>query len=285
MKIGIIGANGQLGADICKVFKEEGHTVVPFTHSNFGIEQYELMMPALESQNLDVIINTSAAHHLQQCENNANKAFEVNALGARNLALLSKKLGFKLVHISTDYVFDGKQCTPYQENDLPNPLNVYGISKLAGEHFIESILKSYLIIRTASLFGNNPCRAKGGLNFVQLMLKLAREGKPISVVEDQYSSPTNTLDLAIQIEKMVISQTGLFHVVNDGGCSWFEFAQTIFELKGLFPDLSPKKFQLDPNEIQRPKYSVLNTAKLSQSGVHCMRHWKLALKDYLNECS
>ena len=282
MKIGVIGANGQLGVDICDVFLKPECEVVPLTHQDIKIDDFYSVNPVLEHIKPDVVINTAAHHQLDICEFAPGTSFAVNAAGARNLAIVSNLLRFKLVHISTDYVFDGLKKTPYEEEDMPNPLNVYGVTKLAGEYFIRNIAKDYLIIRTSSLFGKNPCRAKNGLNFVQLMLKLANENKPIQVVADQITAPTCTSDLAIQIRTMVQQDAfGLYHVVSEGGCSWYEFAKEIFRISGKTPELSSKATLYDEKATRRPMYSVLSNSKLSRDGFGTMLTWNDALRNYL----
>lgn len=277
MKIGVIGANGQLGVDICQAFSK--HEVVPLNHQDIPMENEVLIRRVLENLKPQVVINTSAYHQLDLCEKNPVMSFAVNALGPKTLAMLSRELGFKLVHFSTDYVFNGFNTTPYVEISPTRPLNVYGVSKLAGECFIDAHAPNALIIRTASLFGKSPCRAKNGLNFVQLMLKLAREGKPISVVDDQFSSPTNTADLAEQTLKLVEADVvGLRHVVNEGGCSWFEYATEIIALSGIMAQVTPKKTVLAPDAVRRPSYSVMETIYDDAR----MPHWKDALKRYLS---
>jgi len=283
MKIGVIGANGQLGVDICKAFANvAGNEVISLTHKDIALENIDSISYTLPMIGADIIINTAAYHNLDECEKNVYKSFLLNTEAVRDLAILSNQLKFKLVHISTDYVFDGIIKTPYMEGDIPNPLNVYGVTKLAGEYFIQNIAKDYLIIRTSSLFGKNPCRAKGGLNFVQLMLKLADENKPIQVVADQFSAPTCTSDLAIQIRTMVQQNAfGLYHVVSDGGCSWYEFAKEIFRISGKTPNLSPKATLYDEKATRRPMYSVLSNSKLSRDGFGIMPTWNDALRSYL----
>jgi dTDP-4-dehydrorhamnose reductase len=279
MKVNVIGANGQLGVDIHKVFDDGGQEVVPLSHNDVGVEDFDQVKRIVETMRPDVVINTSAHHNLDACEKNPNTSFAVNAVGVRNLAILSNEFKFKLVHFSTDYVFDGTKTTPYHENDISNPLNVYGVSKLAGELFIQYIAENYIIIRTSSLFGKNPCRAKSGLNFVKLMLRLASEGKPIQVVNDQFSSPTCTTDLAQETYRMVKNDIcGLYHVVSNGGCSWYEFAEEIFRISSVSANLSSKVSVFDPKAIKRPKYSVMSTLRLDI----VMPHWKDALKRYLS---
>lgn len=285
MKIGVIGANGQLGMDVCEAFSARAHSVIRLTHTDIDVGDLDKLKEVLGSANFDVVINTSAYHNLDLCEKNPNVSFLVNSTGAKNLAILSNDLNFKLVHYSTDYVFDGKKNTPYEVEDIPNPINVYGVSKLAGEELIQDISQNYVIIRTASLFGRSPCRAKNGLNFVRLMLKLASENKPIQVVNDQFSSPTWTADVAEQTLQFVLNDvTGLYHAVGEGGCSWYEFAQEVFKIARVQANLSPKSTVEDEKAIKRPKYSVMSNIKISKLGINVMNTWEHALRRYLECC-
>ncbi len=189
------------------------------------------------------------------------KAYQINALGARHLAIAARELGTKLLHESTDYVFDDSKKQPYLESDLAAPLNVYGNTKLACEVFIRASADRYFILRTSALYGRHPCRAEGGRNFVELMLKLFREREELRVVDDEIVSPTSAAELAKQI--LVLSQTdhyGLYHATAEGSCSWYEFAKKIFEMANVKTRLAvalPNEF---PAEIPRPKYSVWRTS-------------------------
>jgi len=230
-----------------------------------------------------VIINTAAMHNLDTCEQEPVRSFQVNAVGALNLARLSNEMDAMLIHISTDYVFDGKAEHPYLETDLPRPINVYGNTKLSGEHFIQSTAHKYAIVRVSGLYGKNPCRAKGGLNFVQLMLKLAKERDEVRVVDDEVLTPTSTKEVAAQVVCIVNSgATGLFHATCQGQCSWHGFARAIFDQTGARVKLSVADPEEFPTKVPRPKYSVLKNHRLKGLGVDAMPHWKEALVQYLD---
>jgi dTDP-4-dehydrorhamnose reductase len=282
MKVAIIGANGQLGCDVCAAFSSSGHQVVPLNHDTVDIADYESINGPLKKAKADVIVNTAAMHNVDSCEGNPMKAFEVNGIGARNLALIANDLDSILFYLSTDYVFDGSKMAPYVETDYPMPLNVYGNSKLAGESFVRSIAKKYFIVRVSGLYGTNPCRAKGGNNFVKLMLKLCKERDEIRVVDDEVLTPTFTGDVARQIVAMADMETyGLYHATAQGSCSWYRFAAKIFELSGTQIKLSiagPNEF---PMKVPRPKYSVLENAGLKAHGMDLMPDWQDGLKQYL----
>jgi dTDP-4-dehydrorhamnose reductase len=220
---------------------------------------------------------------VEQCEDNPVKAFEVNAVGARNLALVSNDMDAALMHISTDYVFDGKKRAPYVETDKPMPLNVYANTKLSGEHFVEAIAKKYYVLRVSGIYGKAPCIGKGGMNFVELMVKLSREREEVRVVDNEFLTPTSTAEIANQVVKMIESDAayGLYHVTAEGSCSWYEFAKEIFEITKPNVKLNkaaPGEFAV---KVNRPEYSVLENKFLKDQGIDVMRHWKEGLRTYL----
>jgi len=283
MKCVVIGANGQLGSDICAKLKAVGDEVIPLNHGNIEIAELGSVESKLRFLEPDVVINTAAMHNVETCEEDPVESFKVNALGARNLAMIAKELDATLVHISTDYVFDGLKGSPYIESDGAKPLNIYGSTKLCGENFIQAILRKYIIVRVSGLYGKSHCRAKGGLNFVKLMLKLAREKGHVRVVNDEILTPTYTVDVAEQLSTMIREGIhGLFHSTAQGACSWFEFAGKVFEYSGSKVKLEvagPDEF---PHKVPRPKYSVLENYNLRRSGLDMMPGWEDGLKRYLN---
>jgi dTDP-4-dehydrorhamnose reductase len=284
MRVVVIGANGQLGGDVCEEFRLSNDMVLELNHSQVDISDFEALKSILGNITPDVVVNTAAMHNVEACELKPFQAFLVNGEGARNLAILSNELNFVLCHISTDYVFDGRRRAPYVETDMPLPLNVYGNTKLSGEFFIRSIARKHFVIRTSALYGRKPCRAKGGLNFVRLMLKLAREGKDIRVVDDERITPTYTRDLARQIAILSKSSYfGLYHATAQGSCSWYEFARVIFDISrlGAKPSIAdPSEF---PAKVARPKYSVLENQNLKLANLDAMPHWEESLNRYMEE--
>ena len=199
MRVVVIGANGQLGTDMCGEYEAGGHDVLRLNHDHVDVSDLQTLRAVLTAREPDLVINTAAMHHVENCEEDVSTAFAVNAVGPRHLAQLSNEIGYSLVHVSTDYVFDGKKGAPYSEDDEPLPLNTYVVSKLAGEMLVRTIAERHFVVRVAALFGAAPCRAKGGLNFVQLMIKLARERDEVRVVDDEIVSPTSTVDVARQL--------------------------------------------------------------------------------------
>lgn len=282
MRIAVLGGNGQLGEDITAAFRAEGDEVTSLTHQDLEVESKNSILERLEAARPEIVVNTAAFHHVEKCEADPARSFAVNAVGARNLATASHALGARMFHISTDYVFDGLKRSPYTEDDLPLPLNVYGNSKLAGEYFVRAENPRHFVVRVSGLYGSHPCRAKGNLNFVELMLKLSRERDEVRVVNDEFVSPTPTVEVARQL--VVLSRSsdyGLYHATSEGGCSWYEFAQAIFQLSGARVKLEPARPGEFPAKVARPKYSVLENAALKRSSRNIFVHWRKGLEQYL----
>jgi len=284
VKIAVIGANGQLGSDLVAAFSSNGDAVSALTHSDIEITDLNSVSRVLVEAQPQVILNTAAMHHVEKCQCEPDKAFAVNALGAKNLATVARNLNAVLMHVSTDYVFDGTKGKPYVEDDNPRPLNAYGITKLAGEHFVRSTTDKHFVIRTSGLYGKHACRAKGGINFVELMLKLAKEQGEVRVVDSEMVTPTYTSELAEQI--VVLSRSdcyGLYHATAEGACSWHEFAREIFS----FTDTPVKLRVAAPNEfpakVARPKYSVLGNQALESQGLNVFKPWQNGLHKYLSQ--
>lgn len=282
MKIAVIGADGQLGSDVVRAFAKHGDEVRAMTHSEIEIADIDSVSRALRESRPDVVVNTAAMHHVEKCQDEPHRAFAVNALGARNLALVTQETRVVLMHVSTDYVYDGRKGSPYEEGDAPQPLNVYGNSKLAGEYFVRSVTEKYFVVRTSALYGKSACRAKGGRNFIQLMLKLAKERDEIRVVDDEVVSPTSTAELARQLVTLSRSDCyGLYHATAEGSCSWFKFAQTIFSLTSTRIKLNVAPPDEFPAKVPRPKYSVLENGALKRQGLNQFDLWQNELRVYL----
>ena len=282
MRIAVLGSNGQLGQDVTSAFRADGHDVVALNHQDLEVSTFDSVKTALEGARPEVVINTAAFHHVEKCETDPALAFAVNGIGARNVAQVTDSLGAKLFHISTDYVFDGLKRTPYCEHDLPLPLNVYGNTKLSGESFVRAINPRHFVVRVSAIYGLNPCRAKGGLNFVEVMLKLSREREELRVVDDEFVSPTPTAQIAQQL--VVLGRTsdyGLYHVTSEGSCSWYEFAAAIFELTGTKVRLERARPGEFATKVARPKYSVLENAALKSKSRNIFTHWREGLESYL----
>ena len=284
MKIAVIGGNGQLGSDVARAFANNGDQVCALTHSDMEISSIDSISARLNDLRPQLIVNTAAMHHVENCEREPEKAFAVNALGAKNLALVARDLDAVLMHVSTDYVFDGAKASPYEEQDAPRPLNVYGNTKLSGEHFVRCTVEKHFVLRVSAIYGKNPCRAKGGLNFVELMLKLAKERDELRVVDSEFVTPTPTTEIARQIVVLSRSDSfGLYHASAEGSCSWYEFAREIFALTNTNVNLKvagPNEF---PAKVPRPKYSVLENLALKSSGLNVFRTWQDGLREFLEQ--
>lgn len=280
MRVAVIGSNGQLGTDLVRAFSGR-HEVIPLTHGDIEVSD-PASCAILKKLNPDIVINTAAFHKTDQCEDEPLKAFQVNAIGARNVALACKEINATAVYISTDYVFDGKSKLPYVESDQPSPINAYGISKLAGELFTRQNERHY-VFRVASLFGSAGASGKGG-NFVEAMISKARKGEAINVIDDIRMSPTYTRDAAEAILKVLEKKIpcGIYHVANKGECSWYEFTRATFDNLGIRVDLKPVSASGFSSRARRPMYSALCTDLLSEYGIH-MPAWENALWRYLKE--
>jgi dTDP-4-dehydrorhamnose reductase len=282
MKISVIGANGQLGSDVVKAFALAGDEVVSLTHGDIDLASMDSVSACIREIQPGVVVNTAAMHHVENCEKDPTLAFAVNGIGVRNLAMSAKDVNATVIHVSTDYVFDGVKRIPYEESDVPNPLNVYGNTKLAGEHFVRSMTDKHFVVRVSAIYGKSPCRAKGGLNFIELMQKLARERGEVRVVDSEFVTPTSTVEIAKQIVALSRSDAyGLYHATAEGSCSWHEFAKEIFALTNTTVKLhvaGPNEF---PAKVPRPKYSVLENKQLKSRGLNVFRPWREGLREYL----
>jgi dTDP-4-dehydrorhamnose reductase len=279
-RIIIVGAAGQLGTDLVEVLREyEEFHVIPLSHQDCDCTDKNQTGQVIVNLHPDIVVNCAAYVRVDDCEEHGIDAFNVNAIGALNVARACAAANAVCVYISTDYVFDGMKAAPYAESDLPNPINVYGASKLAGEYLTRQAVPHWLIVRTASLFGKTGARGKGG-NFVETVIKKNKADEPIAVVNDITMSPTYSRDAADRVAVLLRSRaTGLFHIANGGACTWYEFARTISEFTGVgnpVRSVSSKEF---PTAAVRPK----NTALVTEQQDFQLRPWKDALKAYLVE--
>lgn len=284
MNVLVVGAEGQLGHDLCAVYGDvtlhradldgDGHIL--------DVTDGAAVNALVSEVNPDLVLNTAAAHNVARCEEDAASAFAVNATGARYLAVACKAAGARLVHVSTDYVFGDGADTPLVETDLPQPLSVYAASKLAGEHLIASVLDDYIVVRTAAIYGEAACRAKGGRNFIGTMLHLAATRPEVKVVTDEITTPTYTRALAHQMRLLAEKgEPGLYHTTCQGSCSWFEFAEAIFAETGTDVKLTPTTSKEFQSPVRRPAYSVLENRHAQDQGLDIMPHWREGLKAYL----
>jgi len=280
MKLAVIGANGQLGTDLMEVLSF-GHEVVGLNHSDIEITNIDSVKNALSSIKPAIVLNTAAYHIVPEAEKFPDKAFHINGTGALNLAKVCHDLDIRLVHYSTDYVFDGQKQRPYTEDDRPNPLNVYANTKLSGEYFALNYSDKSYVIRISGIYGKVPCRAKGG-NFITTMIKLAKEKPEVRVVNDEILTPTPTYYIAKNTETLIKTDAfGLYHMSCEGEVSWYEFAKVIWETLGLQTPLYAASVKDFPLVVKRPFYSVLENQNLNKLGVNEMPEWKEALKKFL----
>lgn len=286
MKTLIIGADGQLGSDLCCAFAdvEICRAGVSGGHVKLDITNESEVRSLIEQEfKPNIVINTAAFHNVPKCEEDPASAYAVNAMGAKYLATACQQSGARLIHVSTDYVFGNGGTTPYTEMDRELPLSTYGASKLAGEHLIAAECENHCIVRGSGLYGSAPCKAKGGKNFVQLMLHLARERGEVKVVTDERVSPTYTVALARQIRLIAEkAEPGLYHATCNGECSWYEFAEAIFEESHSEVKLLKATSADFPSPVKRPDYSILANKHLEDQGLDVMPHWRDALREYLD---
>ena len=278
-RILVIGAKGMLGKDLMEVFRASSSGEV----TGWDIDEVDIRIEKDTVEKMsrlrpEVVINLAAFTNVDECESQVERTFAVNAEGMRHVALGALRCHAKVVYVSTDYVFDGKKGEPYVESDLPNPLNVYGRSKLQGERYVQELTEDGVIVRTQWLFG------KHGNNFVAFILRQAREKKELSVVDNQTGSPTYTVDLARAISALVQHDAkGIFHVANSDTCTWFTFAQSILECSEIagvsIRPISSKELN---RPAIRPPYAGLNCQKLKQVTGMTLRPWSEALREYVH---
>jgi dTDP-4-dehydrorhamnose reductase len=289
-QIVVIGGNGQLGTDLLRVGKGQALNVVGLTHSGIEITDADSIEEVLSAARPEVVINTAACHGANQYTAADQEAFfRVNALGVWNVARWCWRHEVTLVHYSTDYVFGKEQARerPYTEEDTPCPVNVYGVSKLAGEHFVRAFCPKHYVIRVASLYGRAGCRAKGNSNFVKMVLDKAHRGESLEVVDDQIMSPTWTHAIAGKTLELIHSGAsfGLYHLAGSGWCSWYELACEIIEIAGASVEVYPiATSEEEPDEVfLRPRYTALDNVRLRQAGLNDLPDWREALRQYIQE--
>lgn len=283
MRVAVIGANGQLGSDLVQRFRSRGEEVVELDHGAIRVEDAASVDEALEAARPDAVLNCAAFHHLGRCEEDPERTFAVNAVGALNVARTAAELGAANVYFSTDYVFDGTSSRPYREEDRPAPLNVYGASKVAGEHLTLSTWEGSCVVRISGIYGRVPCRAKGE-SFVTKMVRLAAEKPEVRVVDDEVLTPTPTRAIAEAIPALVASGArGIVHLTCEGECSWYEFAREIFATLKLATPLYRASVADFPGGPRRPAYSVLENGRLKEMGLAPMPGWRQGLRRFLEE--
>ena len=282
-RIVIFGSKGQLGVELTREFTERGGDVVRFDRSSVDISDASQVEHALGEADPAVVLNAAAYNQVDVAETEPQAAYVANALAVRNLAMACRQIDARLVHFSTDYVFDGSASRPYTEEDPPHPLGAYAVSKLAGELYAQAYLDRPLVIRTSGVFGPGGLRTARS-NFIELMLRLAASKQPIRVVEDHVASPTYAPALAARTADLVErGLNGVFHVGGGTAISWFEYARLIFRVTGLHPELRATNEREYRTAARRPKYSALSNAKMERSGLAPMPPLEEAVRSYMAE--
>jgi len=278
MKILLLGHKGMLGSDLLLRLRRK-HEVIGLDKEEIDITSLPACEEAVQENEPDIVINAAAYTNVDGCENAQRECFAVNAEAVMNIAGSCRKKNIRIVHFSTDYVFDGSGSEPYKEDDSCNPLNVYGTSKLAGENYLRELSDNYILIRTAWLYGKN------GKNFVRTILDKAATTDKLEVVDDQIGSPTYTRDLAVAVDLLLERNIkGIFHITNRGNCSWVQFACKILQAGGITGvQVLPIKTDQLMRPARRPCYSVLSMQKFIAATGKTMQPWQLALQDYLHD--
>ena len=280
MIIVLIGSDGQLGTDLLANLRGI-HDVHGWTFPQHDITRPRELASSLRSIEPELVINTAAFNRVDDSEENPDTAFRLNVFAVRELALICRDIGTALMHFSTDYVFDGTGSDPYTEDDTPNPLNVYGVSKLSGEYFVRNILPRHYLVRTSGLYGEAGCWGKGS-NFVDTMVRLGRSGESIKVVDDQWVTPTSSSELAQKLVDLIgCGRFGLYHLTNSGQCTWHAFAEEIFRQTGIDASLSRIDSEAYGARAVRPAYSVLHNLRAERIGLPGFLPWQEALREYL----
>ena len=275
----IIGVNGALGSDLEKVFAD-GWRITGYTVADLDVTDLEQIRRQLGASRPDVVINTAAYNLVREAETHREAAFAVNATGAGNVAAVAAEMGIICLHYSTDYVFDGETDRPYTEADPAIPLNVYGASKLEGERLVLAASPCHAVLRTTGLYGETPTLTKGE-NFVQTVWRLTRGQKEFGMSEREICTPSWTLELARQTRAVLeAGESGLFHAVQEGFCTWREFAQAVLDISGDNVVVQPRPATPDVS-LKRPRFSALENARLKVLGLNCMRPWRMALEEFL----
>jgi dTDP-4-dehydrorhamnose reductase len=272
----VTGSTGQLGSDVVKELLKRGYSTLSPNRSEFNLCSEDSIRNYILNSNCEAIVHCAAYTQVDKAEDEKDLCIKINATATKHIAKCAKILDIPMIYISTDYVFDGTKDGKYTENDETNPINIYGESKLAGEKYVQEILDKYYIVRTSWVFNIN------GKNFIETMLRLSKANNQLSIVNDQIGSPTYTKDLSrLLVDMLETSKYGLYHATNEGYCSWYEFANTIFKLANINIDIKAINSNEYASRAKRPMNSKLSKDKLIEYGFKPLPHWEDALKDYL----
>lgn len=272
----VTGSTGQLGSDVVKELLKRGYSTLSPNRSEFNLCSEDNIRNYILNSNCESIVHCAAYTQVDKAEDEKDLCIKINATATKHIAKCAKILDIPMIYISTDYVFDGTKDGKYTENDETNPINIYGESKLAGEKYVQEILDKYYIVRTSWVFNIN------GKNFIETMLRLSKANNQLSIVNDQIGSPTYTKDLSrLLVDMIETNKYGLYHATNEGYCSWYEFADTIFKLANINIDIKAINSNEYASRAKRPLNSKLSKDKLIEFGFKPLPHWEDALKDYL----
>ncbi|MCI6667079.1 dTDP-4-dehydrorhamnose reductase [Romboutsia timonensis] len=272
----VTGSTGQLGSDVVKELLKRGYSTLSPNRSEFNLCSEDSIRNYILNSNCEAIVHCAAYTQVDKAEDEKDLCIKINATATKHIVKCAKILDIPMIYISTDYVFDGTKDGEYTENDETNPINIYGESKLAGEKYVQEILDKYYIVRTSWVFNIN------GKNFIETMLRLSKANNQLSIVNDQIGSPTYTKDLSrLLVDMLETSKYGLYHATNEGYCSWYEFADTIFKLANINIDIKAINSNEYASRAKRPLNSKLSKDKLIEYGFKPLPHWEDALKDYL----
>ena len=275
MKVLVTGANGQLGYDVVKELQKQNIECFGATRKDFDIIDFEATRNFIINYSPDAVIHCAAYTAVDKAEDEKEQCYLVNFEATENIARICKKINAKLLYISTDYVFDGTKEGFYEVDDLPNPINVYGKSKLLGEQAVQNLLEKYFIVRISWVFGEH------GNNFVKTMLKLGKERKEINVVADQYGSPTYTADLSLLLVEMIKTEKyGIYHATNEGVCSWAEFAEEIFKIAKMDVNVNYINTAEYRTRAKRPLNSKLSKKRIKEN-FYELPNWKSSLQTFI----
>ena len=278
MEVLVTGTNGQLGYDIVKELRKQNIECYGATRKDFDIVDFKATEEFITNYMPDAVIHCAAYTAVDKAEDEQGLCYLVNVSATENIAEICKKINAKMLYISTDYVFDGTKEGFYKVDDKPNPINVYGKTKLLGEQAVQRILDKYFIVRISWVFGEH------GNNFVKTMLRLGKEHKEINVVADQYGSPTYTADLAPLLVEMVQTEKyGIYHATNEGVCTWAEFAEEIFKIAGMDVKVNHITTAEYPTRAKRPMNSRLSKKSLTIDNFKNLKNWQNAVKNYLQK--
>lgn len=277
MKVLVTGVNGQLGYDVVKELEKRGHQAVGVDRKEMDLTSTQQIKECIENVKPEAIIHCAAYTAVDKAEDEEELCRTVNAKATKEIAEFAKKLDIPMIYISTDYVFDGSKDGEYTEEDIPNPINVYGKTKYEGEVYVQDILDKYYIVRISWVFGEN------GNNFIDTMLRLSKERESLNVINDQVGSPTYTKDLApLLVDMIETDKYGIYHATNEEYCTWYEFAKEIFNISDNNIEVSPISTSEYPTKAKRPMNSRMNKDKLNINGFIKLRSWQEALKHYID---